>query len=81
MCTHAHDDHINAAQELAKLTAAPVMLHPADTVLWQQFYPDWSFDHALSDDEVLGVAGIDVQRTRHRQASSVPGFATRNSPA
>ena len=34
VCTHAHDDHIDAAAELAELTGAPVLLHPADHELW-----------------------------------------------
>src|SRR4051812_24494924 len=35
VCTHAHNDHVNAAPALAAATRAPVRLHPDDTELWQ----------------------------------------------
>lgn len=28
VCTHAHDDHVRVAPELAMRTGAPIMLHP-----------------------------------------------------
>lgn len=28
VCTHAHDDHIDAAPALAERTGAPILLHP-----------------------------------------------------
>ena len=31
VCTHAHDDHVNAAPELSRRLAAPVLPHPAET--------------------------------------------------
>src|ERR1700710_1942166 len=34
LCTHGHDDHIDAAPELAARTGAPILLHPADAPLW-----------------------------------------------
>ncbi|MGR4852806.1 MBL fold metallo-hydrolase [Streptomyces sp. LARHCF252] len=36
VCTHAHDDHVGAASELAARTGAPVLLHPDDHELWKQ---------------------------------------------
>jgi hypothetical protein len=36
--THGHNDHINAAAELADATGAPILLHPDDTMLWQVVY-------------------------------------------
>src|SRR5437763_2266834 len=39
LCTHAHDDHVDAAAALADATHAPVWLHPADRVLWDRTYP------------------------------------------
>ncbi len=30
VCTHAHDDYIDAAPALSALTHAPVLLHPDD---------------------------------------------------
>jgi glyoxylase-like metal-dependent hydrolase (beta-lactamase superfamily II) len=38
LCTHAHDDHIDAAAALVGATGAPIWLHPADRELWEQTY-------------------------------------------
>nr|WP_040518449.1 MBL fold metallo-hydrolase [Gordonia neofelifaecis] len=37
--THAHNDHIGVAPELAAATGAPILLHPADEMLWEQTHP------------------------------------------
>ncbi|WP_455359494.1 MBL fold metallo-hydrolase [Streptomyces sp. SYSU K21746] len=60
VCTHAHNDHVNAAPALAARTGAPVLLHPADTVLWKAVHPRREPDRALSDGEVLTVAGVEL---------------------
>ncbi|MFH8788622.1 MBL fold metallo-hydrolase [Streptomyces roseoverticillatus] len=57
VCTHAHNDHIDAAPELAARTGAPVLLHPADRELWEQTHPGTSPDGELTDGQVLTVAG------------------------
>jgi glyoxylase-like metal-dependent hydrolase (beta-lactamase superfamily II) len=62
-CTHAHDDHIDAAVELATAVSAPVLLHPADLVLWQLTYADRAPDATLDDGAVLRVAGLEVYVT------------------
>ena len=36
VCTHGHNDHVNAAPDLAAATGAPILLHPADLPLWDQ---------------------------------------------
>jgi len=59
VCTHAHDDHITAARELHDRLDAPVLLHPADEVLWRQLYPDFGFT-ALADGERIPVAGTEL---------------------
>jgi glyoxylase-like metal-dependent hydrolase (beta-lactamase superfamily II) len=56
-CTHAHDDHIDAAAALAQATGAPVWLHPADRELWDQTYPSRAPDRDLADGQVISVAG------------------------
>ncbi|HIW63412.1 MAG TPA: MBL fold metallo-hydrolase [Candidatus Stackebrandtia excrementipullorum] len=63
VCTHAHNDHINAAFDLADAVSgpAPVLLHPDDGALWDQTYPDRSPDGALTDGETLTVADTVVQ--------------------
>ncbi|GAA3526713.1 MBL fold metallo-hydrolase [Nonomuraea rosea] len=61
VCTHAHNDHINAAQGLAELTGAPIRLHPADQVLWEQEYGDAVRYEPLSDGEQIAVGGIALE--------------------
>jgi glyoxylase-like metal-dependent hydrolase (beta-lactamase superfamily II) len=61
VCTHAHNDHINAAQGLAELTGAPIRLHPADHVLWEQEYGDAVRYEPLSDGEQIAVGGIALE--------------------
>ena len=40
VCTHGHNDHINAAVDLAHRLGAPILLHPDDTMLWEAVHPD-----------------------------------------
>ncbi len=58
--THAHNDHIDAAPELARLTGAPVLLHPDDLPLWQQTHPDRAPDEPLADGQRIAVAGTSL---------------------
>ncbi|MEU1184729.1 MBL fold metallo-hydrolase [Streptomyces sp. NPDC005820] len=60
VCTHAHNDHIDAAPALAALTGAPVLLHPDDLPLWKQTHPDRAPDGELADGQVISVAGVDL---------------------
>ena len=39
VCTHGHNDHINAAAELADTVDAPIVIHPDDRMLWDVVYP------------------------------------------
>jgi glyoxylase-like metal-dependent hydrolase (beta-lactamase superfamily II) len=59
VCTHGHNDHVTVAPELGDALDAPVLLHPADDVLWRMTHPDKSF-RAVSDDEMLSVAGTEL---------------------
>src|ERR1700761_9537443 len=59
LCTHAHNDHIEAAQALAERYGAPVRLHPADEVLWRQTYDTFEFE-PLEDGEEIPVAGVEL---------------------
>lgn len=61
VCTHGHNDHINAAVELSGLVDAPVALHPNDRMLWDAVHPDRAPDLDLSDGQVLSVGGTDLQ--------------------
>jgi len=60
VCTHAHNDHINAAGELAAAWQVSPRLHPADDVLWHLTSPGLDFE-PLHDGETVGVAGIDLR--------------------
>ena len=60
VCTHAHNDHVNAVQELVAATGAPVRLHPDDTMLWDVVNQGVAFE-PLHDGERLHVAGTDLQ--------------------
>ncbi|MEV6982622.1 MBL fold metallo-hydrolase [Sphaerisporangium sp. NPDC051017] len=60
VCTHAHNDHVNAAEELADATGAPILLHPDDEVLWRMVYADRGFD-PLRDGQVVEVAGTGLR--------------------
>ena len=59
-CTHAHDDHVRSAPELAERLSAPVLLHPDDRVLWDLVHARHEPDGALRDGQHLDVAGVRV---------------------
>ncbi|MFJ3622143.1 MBL fold metallo-hydrolase [Streptomyces iakyrus] len=58
VCTHAHDDHVRAAPDVALATGARVLLHPDDQVLWKTVHPNRRPDGPLADGDELVVAGI-----------------------
>ncbi len=60
VCTHGHNDHINAAAELADETGTPILMHPADTMLWEVVYPDRRVDDALADFASIEVGGSEL---------------------
>jgi glyoxylase-like metal-dependent hydrolase (beta-lactamase superfamily II) len=60
-CTHAHDDHVNVAPELGRRFGAPVLLNPADDVLWRMAHPDARPDGELADGQRLEVAGTRLE--------------------
>ncbi|AHH16834.1 metallo-beta-lactamase superfamily protein [Nocardia nova SH22a] len=60
VCTHAHNDHINVAPQLAEALNAPIRLHPADEVLWSALYPGTSYE-ALTDHERISLAGSEIE--------------------
>ncbi|MGP3985444.1 MBL fold metallo-hydrolase [Streptomyces sp. 3N207] len=60
VCTHAHNDHIDAAPALADRTGAPMLLHPDDLPLWKMTHPDRAPDGELADGQVVSVAGTDL---------------------
>lgn len=73
LITHAHFDHIAAAQQLKQLTGAPIVYNQADlplvAIMEQQ--PTWIGlpatpadvrppDHSPADNEILSIRGIDL---------------------
>ena len=61
VCTHAHNDHVNAAPELAEATGAPILLHPDDRVVWNLTHPDRAPDGELADDQRITIAGTELR--------------------
>jgi glyoxylase-like metal-dependent hydrolase (beta-lactamase superfamily II) len=78
LCTHAHNDHVTVAPELAEQFDAPILLHPDDDVLWKQTHPSVDYS-SLADDQRLTVAGIEV-RVIHTPGHS-PGSVCLYVPA
>jgi glyoxylase-like metal-dependent hydrolase (beta-lactamase superfamily II) len=78
LCTHAHNDHVTVAPELATQFDAPVLLHPDDEVLWKQTHPSVSYS-PLTDDQRITVASIDI-RVIHTPGHS-PGSVCLYAPA
>ncbi|MEV6006178.1 MBL fold metallo-hydrolase [Streptomyces sp. NPDC051976] len=60
VCTHAHNDHIDAAPALADRTGAPILLHGDDLPLWEQTHPGRAPDGTLADGQVVAVAGVEL---------------------
>jgi glyoxylase-like metal-dependent hydrolase (beta-lactamase superfamily II) len=60
VCTHAHNDHVNAAPELAERTGATIWLHPDDLPLWKMTHPHRDPDRHLLDGQVIEAAGADL---------------------
>jgi glyoxylase-like metal-dependent hydrolase (beta-lactamase superfamily II) len=60
ICTHAHNDHVNAAPDLARATGAPIALHPDDAVLWELSLGDVRPDRSLQDGQLLSVGGVSM---------------------
>lgn len=58
--THGHNDHINAAVALQDLVDAPILLHPADRMLWDAVYPDREPDAALAAGQTLSAGGVEL---------------------
>ncbi|MEU8235342.1 MBL fold metallo-hydrolase [Actinoplanes sp. NPDC048967] len=77
--THAHDDHVRVAPELARQTGAPLLLHPADEVLWKLVHPGEPMPAPLADGDEIAVAG-EALRVLHTPGHS-PGAVCLYAPA
>lgn len=59
ICTHGHNDHVTVAPELGRALDAPVLLHPADDMLWQMAHPGKEFK-SVDDGMTVLVGGIEL---------------------
>ena len=59
ICTHGHNDHINAAVAFSDIADAPISLHPADRMLWDVVYPNHKPDKAIVPGTSIKVGGLD----------------------
>jgi glyoxylase-like metal-dependent hydrolase (beta-lactamase superfamily II) len=59
VCTHAHDDHVNQAPALAERFSAPILLNPAEAVLWELTWPDRKPDGEIP--ATLTAGGIELR--------------------
>jgi glyoxylase-like metal-dependent hydrolase (beta-lactamase superfamily II) len=60
VCTHGHNDHVTVAPELGRTLDAPVLLHPADDVLWRMTHPDEDF-RSVEDGLVLNAGAVEIR--------------------
>ena len=79
VCTHGHNDHINAAAEVGDRAGAPVLLHPADLPLWRMVYADQLPDGDLGHEQVIEIAATPL-RVLHTPGHS-PGSVCLYGPA
>ena len=61
MITHGHEDHVNAALDLAARLDTHLYLHPADLFLWEATYGDAAApDFELADGAAFTVGGVEL---------------------
>jgi glyoxylase-like metal-dependent hydrolase (beta-lactamase superfamily II) len=78
VCTHGHNDHVNAVPALVAATGATAALHPDDRVLWDQSQ-DEPPGADLADGQVLTVG--DVELTVLHTPGHAPGACCLHAPA
>ena len=62
VCTHGHNDHINAALDVHGFVGrVPVCLHDDDRMLWNQVYVARGPDMPLKDGQTLEAGGATLQ--------------------
>lgn len=61
LLTHAHDDHVRMAPELAMALEAPLLLNPADREVWQLTHGDLPWDDDVADGDMFSVGEADIE--------------------
>lgn len=59
LCTHAHNDHITVAPELAREFDAPIFVHPGDRMLWEETHGDLKHEE-LVDGQRFDIASTEL---------------------
>ena len=78
VCTHGHNDHVNAVGDLVRATGATASLHPDDRVLWDQTQPEPPGGE-LADGQDFTVG--DVELTVLHTPGHAPGACCLHAPA
>lgn len=79
ICTHAHNDHVDAAAPLADALGAPVALHARERELWEMTYPERVPDRDLADGDIITVGDLELH-VLHTPGHS-PGACCLYAPA
>ncbi|NLZ58892.1 MAG: MBL fold metallo-hydrolase [Corynebacterium sp.] len=59
LCSHAHNDHITVAPQLAAEFDAPIFVHPGDQMLWEETHGDLKHED-LANGQKFQIAGTDL---------------------
>jgi glyoxylase-like metal-dependent hydrolase (beta-lactamase superfamily II) len=73
VCTHAHDDHVRMAPDLADAVDAPILLHRDDLEVWTLTHPEHEPEGWLVDGKriVVGDTALEVIHTPGHSPGSV----------
>lgn len=72
VCTHGHNDHVNAVRDLVAATGAPVHLHPDDKMLWDVVNEGVDFIPLTDGDQIeVGGTVLEVLHTPGHSPGSV----------
>ncbi len=61
LLSHAHDDHVRFAPELAQELEAAMLLHPADEEVWALTHGDLEWDEDLRDGSQFTLDGTTIE--------------------
>lgn len=61
LLTHAHDDHVRMAPELAEALEAPLLLNPADREVWALTHGELPWDADVEDSDMFRIVGLDIE--------------------